>query len=161
MNKTTRSINVPRKIFLRYLGSQDGFVALDTSSGGYPYEVAIDRAHDFKTIEDANKYASLAFGTGFVVCEVETSFSVSEPNASAEHSACEHCDETISSLSQEERARISLRVAAHAYKETMANLFEEIGAQGWDSPKIGKLEEAVIHADDALAAAAVAYSRRG
>lgn len=32
------------------------FVALDRASGGYPYAAAIGNAHDFKTVEDAQKY---------------------------------------------------------------------------------------------------------
>jgi len=32
------------------------FVAIDSHSGGYPYGVPINRAHDFKTVEAAEKY---------------------------------------------------------------------------------------------------------
>jgi hypothetical protein len=32
------------------------FVALDQSSGGYPYPVELERAHDFKTVEEARNY---------------------------------------------------------------------------------------------------------
>ena len=32
------------------------FVDLDSNSGGYPYEVEINRAHDFKTVEKAKEY---------------------------------------------------------------------------------------------------------
>lgn len=38
------------------------FVALDSSSGGYPYEVDIDSAHDFKTVESAEKYIGSGVG---------------------------------------------------------------------------------------------------
>lgn len=32
------------------------FVDIDSHSGGYPYSTTIDRAHDFKTVENAIKY---------------------------------------------------------------------------------------------------------
>ena len=38
------------------------FVALDSSSGGYPYEVDIGSAHDFKTVESAEKYIGSGVG---------------------------------------------------------------------------------------------------
>lgn len=52
------------KVFLQYKNSTSSywekdympFVDLDNSSGGYPYEVEINRAYDFKTIERAKEY---------------------------------------------------------------------------------------------------------
>lgn len=54
------------KVVLQYIDDYDcpaywdkeymPFVALDMPSGGYPYPVDIDRAHDFKTIERAVAY---------------------------------------------------------------------------------------------------------
>lgn len=32
------------------------FVALDSASGGYPYSVEIENAHNFKTVESAQRY---------------------------------------------------------------------------------------------------------
>lgn len=32
------------------------FVALDSASGGYPYPVSIDGAHNFRTVEKADEY---------------------------------------------------------------------------------------------------------
>lgn len=52
------------KVFLQYKNSTSSywekdylpFVDLDSNSGGYPYEVEINRAYDFKTIERAKEY---------------------------------------------------------------------------------------------------------
>lgn len=52
------------KVFLQYKRTTSGywdkdylpFVDLDMSSGGYPYEVEIGRAYNFKTVEKAKEY---------------------------------------------------------------------------------------------------------
>lgn len=53
------------KIFLQYKNSSSEyywqeeympFVALNYAYGGQPYEVDVDSAHDFKTVESAEKY---------------------------------------------------------------------------------------------------------
>jgi hypothetical protein len=53
-------------IVLKYLGTNhrashhkggEDYVALDSNSGGYPYAVTLDRAHDFGTAQKAIEYA--------------------------------------------------------------------------------------------------------
>lgn len=52
------------KVFLQYNETTSGywdkdylpFVDLDMHSGGYPYEVEIGRAYNFKTVEKAKEY---------------------------------------------------------------------------------------------------------
>lgn len=40
-----------------YHKAGDVYVALDSHSGGYPYQVSAMEAHNFKTVEEAMKYA--------------------------------------------------------------------------------------------------------
>ena len=61
---------IQQKVFLQYpslgepgihgrpttAGEAEKFVDLDYNSGGYPYDTSIDNAHDFKTVEAAEKY---------------------------------------------------------------------------------------------------------
>ena len=51
------------------------FVALDSASGGYPYSVDIDQAHDFDTPEKARQYAR---NEAFIVRLVKITYEVSE-----------------------------------------------------------------------------------
>lgn len=46
------------------------FVALDSASGGYPYPVPIDRAHDFYKIGNAIDYVGSCPGLHIVKCRI-------------------------------------------------------------------------------------------
>lgn len=46
------------KIALKYTTYDDKYVAIDYASGGYPYPVGIQSAHDFLTKEKAVAYIS-------------------------------------------------------------------------------------------------------
>jgi hypothetical protein len=63
----------PKETYL-YHDREDMYVALDDHSGGYPYRVTALRAHNFKTIEDARKYANVMH-EGFLIVLLTTSFS--------------------------------------------------------------------------------------
>jgi hypothetical protein len=45
-------------VVLQYDKDPNLFVDIDNNSGGYPYEVDIYRAYNFRTIEAAIKYAA-------------------------------------------------------------------------------------------------------
>ena len=53
-------------------GDAEKFVALDSQSGGYPYAVDIECAHDFKTVEKAETYRGHL--AGLTVRQVTTKY---------------------------------------------------------------------------------------
>jgi hypothetical protein len=55
---------------------EDAFVKLDSNSGGYPYPVGINRAHDFKTLDAARKYAGMGGLGEFTPMVVEVTYKV-------------------------------------------------------------------------------------
>jgi hypothetical protein len=52
------------------------FVALDTHSGGYPYAVEINRAHDFGSVEKAEQYRG--HFKYFNICLVRVTYDIVE-----------------------------------------------------------------------------------
>lgn len=64
------------KIVLQYGGQTGKFVALDSASGGYPYAVPIEKAHNFGTVDKARAYASQDPPGHFVVCRVTVTYEI-------------------------------------------------------------------------------------
>lgn len=71
---------------------------------------------------------------------------------------CPGCSAHHAKLSDEERARLPLRDAAHKWRESTEALFDVVRAHGWGHPLVEAADAAVNAADEVMVQAAIAYA---